>query len=46
MSKFKKIFAAMIGTAMSANVLLTMPFSVFAEATSQTFEFDGYTVGY
>ncbi len=46
MSKFKKIFATMIGTAMSANVLLTMPFSVFADNISQTFEFDGYTVGY
>ena len=46
MSTFKKIFATMIGTAMSANVLLTMPFSVFADNISQTFEFDGYTVGY
>lgn len=46
MSKFKKIFATMIGTAMSANVLLTMPFSAFADNISQTFEFDGYTVGY
>lgn len=46
MSKFKKIFATMIGTAMSANVLLTMPFSVFADNISETFEFDGYTVGY
>lgn len=46
MSKFKKILATMIGTAMSANVLLTMPFSAFADNISQTFEFDGYTVGY
>lgn len=46
MSKFKKIIATMIGTAMSANVLLTMPFSAFADNISQTFEFDGYTVGY
>ncbi len=46
MSKFKKIFATMIGTAMSANILLTMPFSVFADNISQTFEFDGYTVEY
>ncbi len=46
MSKFKKILAAMVGTAMSANVFLTMPFSVFADNISQTFEFDGYTVGY
>ena len=46
MSKFKKIIATMIGTTMSANVLLTMPFSAFADNISQTFEFDGYTVGY
>lgn len=46
MSKFKKIFATMIGTAISANFLITMPFLVFADNISQTFEFDGYTVGY
>lgn len=46
MSKFKKIFATMVGTAMSANVLLTMSFSVFADNISQTFEFDGYNIGY
>lgn len=37
MSKFKKIIATMIGTTMSANVLLTMPFSAFADNISQTF---------
>lgn len=46
MLKLKRILATMIGTAMSANILLSMPFSVFADNISQTFEFDGYTVGY
>lgn len=46
MLKLKRILATMIGTAMSANILLSMPFSVFADNISRTFEFDGYTVGY
>lgn len=47
MLKIKKIFSALVGTAMAANVFMTMPFSAFAdEESSRTYTYDGYEVSY
>lgn len=43
MLKVKKIFSALVGAAMAANVFMTMPFSAFAdEETSRTYTYDDY----
>lgn len=47
MLNIKKIFSAFIGAAMTANALMTMPFSAFAdEETERTYTYDGYEVSY
>lgn len=45
MLKVKKIFSALVGTVMTANVFMTMPFSAFAdEETGRTYTYDGYEI--
>ena len=47
MLNIKKIFSAFVGAAMTANALMTMPFSAFAdEETERTYIYDGYEVSY
>lgn len=48
MLKVKKIFSAFIGVAMTANTLMTMPFSAFAddEENSRTYVYDDYEISY
>lgn len=47
MLKVKKIFSALVGAVMTANVLMTMPFSAFAdEETNCTYTYDGYEISY
>ncbi|MDE6103705.1 MAG: cellulose binding domain-containing protein, partial [Oscillospiraceae bacterium] len=47
MLNIKKIFSTFIGAAMTANALITMPFSAFAdEETECTYTYDGYEVSY
>lgn len=47
MFKVKKIFSALVGAAMAANVFMTMPFSAFAdEETAHTYTYNGYEVSY
>ncbi|MDE5758536.1 MAG: cellulose-binding domain-containing protein, partial [Allobaculum sp.] len=47
MFKFKRTLSAIIGVAMTANMLATMPNLVFADSeNSYNFDFDGYSIEY
>lgn len=47
MFSFKRLFSALVGAAMSVNILTVMPNSAFADSeNSYSFDFDGYSVEY